>query len=960
MKLDTHKIGTRLFLGFGTIMFLTLILGIISIIQIEITADKTSKLYNHPLKVSNNVRDIKATIIAIHRSMKDVALAKNKKQILENSKLVNENEKLVYEHFEIVFEQFLGDKKDVEQAYEAFKDWKIIRDKVIQLSLKGDMLAAAEITKGKGARHVKLMTKKIQIMIDFANNKADSFLKNAMDAKAQHLVQLTVFILLIVITGTIITMISTKGITTPLSEVVKGLEAISTGNLTTTISSEREDEIGILVKSYKRMQSNLKQVVDHAKVIAGGNYTEIIEPTSDKDELSFSLNHMTNSLNDLSKKNYWQTWIQSGQNGLNEVMRGELDSATMANNITTYLAEYLDAQVGAFYAADENRKKLILTGSYAYPWQESFEKSIGFGQGIIGQVALKKEKLILTEIPENYIRITSALGSALPKNILVFPVLLNEQVIAVIELGSLKEFDEHQIEFIEMSVENIAINMNSAFSRTRLNSLLEKTQEQQIQLQNSNSELEEQTKKLRLSETELKLQQEELQTTNEELEEKTLYLTKQKEQIQIKNNELEEIKLQLEQKAKELEITSKYKSEFLANMSHELRTPLNSLLILSEDLSENRSGNLDEEQIEFAEIIYKSGKDLLLLINEILDLAKIEAGKMNLNFDKIIIEDFINRLVKDFSPLVFEKNLKLLAEIDDSIPKYIISDPVRSNQIMRNLISNAVKFTEKGSVSIKVGKPSEKTKFENKHLNKKNTIAFSVIDTGIGVPKDKQLIIFEAFQQIDVGTSRKYTGTGLGLSITRELVKILGGEIHLKSKKGKGSDFTIFLPAKFNNTTACLDEDNSENTLDKNKKEIIVSSSNDKNIQFQKQKILIVDDDMRNVYAISKVLENKGLETIKAANGKMALDILNTNEDINIVLMDIMMPVMNGYKTIEQIRSKEKYKNIPIIALTAKAMKDDCEKCITSGANDYISKPVDVDKLISLIKKWLYEYEPQT
>ncbi|MFA8341515.1 MAG: response regulator [Rhodothermaceae bacterium] len=1235
MKFGNYKIGTRLFWGFGAIMFFTVILGVISIIQLEITADKTSKLYNHPLKVSNNVRDIKANIIAIHRSMKDVALAKNQSQILEYSKLVDENEEKVYEHFEVVFDQFLGDKEDVENAYKAFKDWKIIRDEVIQLSLKGDMLAAAEITKGKGAKHVKLMTKKIQIMIDFANNKADTFLENAMDAKVLHLIQLVILISLIVIIGTIITITSTKSITTPLSDIVDGLEAISSGNLTKTVFSERDDEIGILAKSYLRMQTNLKQVVDHAKFIANGNYTKIIEPKSDQDELSFSLNNMTNSLNDLSKKNYWQTWIQSGQNGLNEIMRGDLDSTAMANNIITYLSDYLDAQIGAFYIFDEDEEVLKLTASYAFTMRKNLSDSFKFGEGIVGQAALEKKMISLTKLPDDYIRINSALGDSPPKNILTFPVILNSQVIAVIELGTFDEFNEHQIEFIELSAENIAVNINSALSRSRLNSLLEQTREQatafqkqQLQLQNSNIELEEQTNRLRLSESELKSQREELQATNDKLEEKTLYLTTQKEQIQFKNNELEEIKQQLEQKAKELEVTSKYKSEFLANMSHELRTPLNSLLILSEDLSENKSNNLSKEQIESAEIIHKSGNDLLQLINEILDLSKIEAGKMKISVDKINITDFINRLVKDYSPLVYEKKLNLATEIDEDLPESISSDPVRVSQVMRNLISNAVKFTEKGSITIKIHKPSEKTIFTNNDLSHNNSIALSVVDTGIGIPKEKQLIIFEAFQQIDGSTSRKYAGTGLGLSITRELVKILGGEIHLESTQQQGSEFTVFLPLhlvlpdKTESTSkqktdsvedshvekyeaAPVISDDRENILDsdrivlgieddlnfastllnfckerkfkfihagdgkagldlakkyqpdaiildirlpgikgwdvlqklkeesstrhipvhimtveeedidilkkgavgyltkpietrqldeafgkiedlinrdlkrililENDKEIqkniikiiggddisytavrkgkealelleendydcitlnlnlddcsgyeflenahklnngklppviiytgreltkteteklekyshsiiikgvkseerlldetalflhrvidklpankksMISKLYDKNASFENKTILVVDDDMRNVYAVSKILEGKGLKIIKAANGKMAFDLLETTPEIDLILMDIMMPVLDGYKTIEKIRKIEKYWNLPIIALTAKAMKEDRDKCINAGANDYLSKPVDVEKLLSLIRVWLYK-----
>lgn len=1062
----------------------------------------------------------------------------------------------------------------------------------------------------------------------------------------------------------------------PIISLTEMAKQISIGNLKQKIITKTKDEIGALTESFQKMQTNLTQVVEQAKKVALGDYKSQIEPKSEKDELSISINNMTISLDKLSTETQKQNWLKTGQNKLNEVMRGDLDIPTLSNNIITYLAKYLEASIGAFYVYYEEKETLKLTGSFAFTMRKGLSKTYNIGEGIVGQAALEKKIISLTEIPENYIRINSALGDSIPKNIIVAPIILNNVIKGVIEFGAFREFTNEQLELINMVDENIAISINSAIARTKLKKLFETTKEQAVslqeqqemlqtsneeleeqtkkllqseielkaqqeELQTSNEELEEQTQKLRESELELKSQQEELQTTNEELEEKTQYLAGQKEEIQIKNSELETTKLKLEKKAKELEITSKYKSEFLANMSHELRTPLNSLLILSQDLANNKPENLTEDQIESAEIINKSGNDLLLLINDILDLSKIEAGKMNINVDKIFLHDFIKNLSKDFTPMANQKGLTLDINFEDNLPNAIYSDPLRTNQIMRNLISNAVKFTEEGKVILKIHRPANDIDLSRSGLDRNKTIGISVIDNGIGIPSEKLNEIFEAFHQIDGSTSRKYTGTGLGLSITRELVKILKGEIQVKSVEDKGSTFTVYLPisindngldnSSFDTKFSCHSEINSnlnhyiinndlqgqesfpaptidddrenlhtndrvilvieddlnfattlhkfckernfkfihsadgrngidlakkhlpdaiildiklpgiegwgvlqalkdnsttrhipihmmsveeenidalkkgaigyltkpitnsqlnkafekiEDLMERNIKDLliieddqnlqksivkligngdvkskavstgfdamneletvsydcvildlnlpdysgfellkkieesneitvppiivytgreltkeedyelqkyassiiikgvkseerlldetalflhrvvdnlptpkknIITKLHDKDALFENKRILLADDDMRNVYAISKILEDKGMEVLKAPNGQKSLEILEKENNIDLVLMDIMMPIMDGYDAMKEIRKQEKLWNLPIIALTAKAMKEDRDKCISAGANDYLPKPVDIDRLLSLIRVWLYK-----
>ena len=431
---------------------------------------------------------------------------------------------------------------------------------------------------------------------------------------------------------------------------------------------------------------------------------------------------------------------------------------------------------------------------------------------------------------------------------------------------------------------------------------------------------------------------------------------------------------EVEKKAKDLAIASKYKSEFLVNMSHELRTPLNSLLILSRDLADNNNGNLIDKQVESAEIIYCSANDLLHLINEILDLSKIEAGKMTINVNKVLLEDLARNIKMTFHHQTKEKGIKLSVHIDDSLNKSIISDQQRIDQIIKNLLSNALKFTEKGSISVNFELPDPEINLSKSGLKHKQSIAISVKDTGIGIPEEKQEAIFEAFQQADGSTSRKYGGTGLGLSISRELANLLGGELQLQSREGKGTTFTIIIPQiskeieekniierrkckdrrvkkeipkikeSKNNKLALSIDDGRKNKAKKDKKR------HKKDELFVGKRVLVVDDDMRNVFAVSHILEDQGMKIISAANGKKALDILEKDSSFNLVLMDIMMPIMDGYETIKRIRKQKTLKDLKIIALTANAMLGDKEKCLKAGANDYLAKPLQIDKLLSKMR----------
>ena len=1042
-------------------------------------------------------------------------------------------------------------------------------------------------------------------------------------------------------------------------------EAIANGHLDVEVDSEGLSDL--LAQSINRMTGTLKGIFKAAETIAAGNLDIEVKEQGERDLLAQSINRMTQALREASSKNAAQSWLKDGLAGLNQCMRGEQEILELGRSIITYLAKYLNAKIGAIYLV-EGESSLRLAAGYAFQKRKGLKNVIDFGEGLVGQAALEGESILITDIPDDYLAIGSGLGESPPEQILVYPFLFENKVKGVIELGSLAEFSDLDFEFLSQSAENIAIGVTTASNRRLLRELLEQTQAQAGELQareeelrNTNETLEKQARDLKQSERLLKeqqaeleetneklqVQQEELRVANEELREKTEELEKNAKTMTQQNKELDRARHEVERKAGDLELTSKYKSEFLANMSHELRTPLNSLLILSKLLVDNRNGNLDEKQVDFARTIYESGTDLLNLINEILDLSKIEAGKMDVSIENINLKKLLDNIRKSISPSVDKKGLNFNLELSESCPEKIQSDPQKLSQIVKNLLSNAVKFTEEGSVNLSVRLADPAVDLSRSGLDPGKTIVFTVSDTGIGIPDGYRQIVFEAFQQADGTIRRKYGGTGLGLSISRELAKLLGGEIQVKSAEGQGSEFSLYIPLKAETvntirppekqapliadvsnvpdmqtelkeaespiltaaqikraeiiddvrddrrttttgdrsiliieddpkfagilcdqarergfkcliaadgetglhfadyykpsgiildislpgidgwavmerlkenlktrhipvhfisaadgtfeamklgavgyltkpvslenmqdafikienivdrpvkellviedddairtgileligngdvkttTAACgadaqtlleskrydciildlrlqdmfggdlletirIDERNSDvpvivftgkdltneevALLDKYAERIIVKGVrsperllddtalflhrveddlpeekkrmirmlHDRNALLKDKKILIVDDDMRNVYALTQVLEEKESRVVAAKNGRIGLERLDEHPETDIVLMDIMMPKMDGYEAMRKIREQKRFRELPIIALTAKAMKGDRAKCIEAGANDYLAKPVDPQKLLSMLNVWLY------
>ena len=560
----------------------------------------------------------------------------------------------------------------------------------------------------------------------------------------------------------------------------------------------------------------VRNIADVATSVTKGDLTRqiTVEAQGELDELKTNINQMIGNLRETTERNQEQDWLKTNLAKFSRMMQGQKDLESVSRLIMSELTPLVSAHHGAFFIADteSGAPNLRLIASYAYRARKHVANRFAPGEGLVGQAALEKQPILLQNVPDDYIQITSGLGEAAPRNIIVLPILFEGDVKAVIELASFLPFSSIHQTFLDQLAESIGVVLNMIQANMRTEELLEQSQNltlelqsqseelkrQQEELKKSNSELEQQARSLRQSEELLKEQQEELQQVNEELEEKASLLAEQNAKVEQKNREVESARQALEEKAQQLSVSSKYKSEFLANMSHELRTPLNSLLILAKLLSDNKERTLSVKQVEYARTIHASGTDLLNLINDILDLSKVEAGKMEVNVTEVSGREIGEFVERTFRPVAEQKGLRFVLDVRSDMPPALYTDSLRLQQVLKNLLSNAFKFTTQGQVKLTMRRAEKDKRFASRTLDRATDIvAFEVSDTGIGIPKDKQQLIFEAFQQADGTTNRKYGGTGLGLSISREIAKLLGGEIRVESAPGEGSTFTLFVPASF-------------------------------------------------------------------------------------------------------------------------------------------------------------------
>ncbi|GAA1702602.1 HAMP domain-containing protein [Nonomuraea bangladeshensis] len=861
-----------------------------------------------------------------------------------------------------------------------------------------------------------------------------------------------------------------------------------------------------LTENVNELAGNLtrqvRAIAEVTSAVTSGDLTRSITVDAEGElaDLKDNINSMVKSLRETTTANEQQDWLKSNLARMSGLMQGHRDLATVAELVMNELAPLVSAQYGAFFLAEESELKLI--SAYGYPVEAERAPRFRLGDGLIGQAARSRRTIALTEnIPSGVITIDSGLGRIEPASLVVLPVVVEEQVLGVIELASVQEFTPVHRAFLEQLMETIGVNLNTIVANARTDELLKESQRLAAELQARSEELQS--------------QQEELQRSNAELEEKARLLVSQNQDIEAKNLEIEQARQELEDRAQQLALASKYKSEFLANMSHELRTPLNSLLILAQLLAQNHTRNLTPKQVEYAEIIHSAGSDLLQLINDILDLSKVEAGKMDVNPEWVQLRRLLDYVEATFQPMTSEKSLDFTIATAPGIPNELLTDDSRLRQVLRNLLSNAVKFTETGRVELRI-EPAAPAELPATVRANGPALALRVIDTGIGIPEQQLEVIFGAFQQADGTTSRKYGGTGLGLSISREIAYLLGGAISVQSTPGQGSVFTLFLPVAHPSFTdgparaaaaaAALPEgveesgpatasgagpdagggtqhrrllvieqraggllslvaesvvreltDSRDDTveiiraagaeeaaatlaaqpchcmvLDLDMPDLaafqlleamdgdpalavvpVLAYSNWRTTSQQKARlreraenqalellssldelrerialhltaeqpgdvlplirpeavgtlprqevdgelagrtVLVVDDDTRNLYAITSILEIHGMTVLHAENGRLGIETLLSHPDIDIVLMDVMMPEMDGYVATAKIREMPQYAELPIIAVTAKAMPGDQEKALSAGSSDYVTKPVDADHLLTRMRHWL-------
>ncbi|MFD8491730.1 HAMP domain-containing protein [Amycolatopsis sp. NPDC059657] len=698
--------------------------------------------------------------------------------------------------------------------------------------------------------------------------------------------------------------------------------------------------------TWKRLTENVNQLAGNltaqvraiavvATAVTAGDLTRqiTVEASGELAELKDNINQMIANLKETTRTNREQDWLKTNLARISGLMQGHRDLATMTSRVLSELAPLIGAQQAAFFLTRENEAgQPVLDRIAGYGLPDSSEQMrFNFGQSLVGQAAVDQRTILMRNAPAGYTRISSGLGSASPVNLIVLSVLFQGEVLGVVELASVNEFSDVHLDLLEQLKETIGINVNTIQTSSQTEELL--TESQRL------------AQELRARTEQLQAQQGELQSSNIELAEKAALLAQQNADIEIKNTEIEQARQELEERARQLTMASAYKSEFMANMSHELRTPLNSALILAKLLADNLEGNLTEKQIQFAKTIYSAGSDLQQLINDILDLAKVESGHVDLQVSDVTLPEVVDYVESLCRPLTQDKGLEFAVVIDPPVPSSLHTDEHRLQQVLRNLLSNAAKFTDEGSVRlhIRMADPSEVDKESLRAAP--GVLAFAVEDTGIGIPADKLAIIFEAFRQADGTTSRKYGGTGLGLSISLQLTELLGGELRVHSEPGQGSTFTLYLPvdpahwvipSKPRATMPAIAPD----TLP------AVSATLPR---FHGEKVLIVDDDLRNVFALAAVLEQHGLTVVYADTGVAGIRVLEQQEDTALVLMDVMMPELDGNATISAIRETAAHADLPVIAVTAKATEEDRARTLASGADEYVTKPVDTDLLLNLI-----------
>ena len=690
------------------------------------------------------------------------------------------------------------------------------------------------------------------------------------------------------------------------------------------------------------LTNQVRAIAEVATAVTKGDLTRSIqvEASGEVADLKDNINTMIDNLRLTTDRNTEQDWLKTNLARFTGMLQGQRDLATVGRMLLSELAPLVDAQQGVIYRMEtesDGSDSLVLLSAFADNGEEGFRKRLRTGEGLIGQCAAEKQRMLVSDLPSGTLPIQSGLFQAVPRNVIVLPVLFEDSVKAVIELASLRIFTTSHLAFLEQLTASIGIVLNSIEATMQTEGLLKQSQQLAAELQT---------------------QQTELQQTNEQLAQKAQQLAEQNVEVERKNQEIEQARRALEEKAKELALTSKYKSEFLANMSHELRTPLNSVLILGQQLSENPDGNLTPKQVEFARTIHGAGTDLLNLISDILDLSKIESGTVSVDAEEVFFASLLDMVARPFRHEAENRRLGFEIYSDPGLTPSLVTDSKRLQQVLKNLLSNAFKFTEQGNVRLSVSSPESGWSEDHPVLsNSASVVAFEVSDTGVGIPVEKQRIIFEAFQQADAGTSRKYGGTGLGLAISRELATLLGGEIQLRSTVGKGSTFTLYLPQIYVGSSGlALPETNKDSSAYANLRlskfggaERAVEQIQDDRAGLQPDDavLLIVEDDPHYARVVRDLSHDKGFKVLVATNGSEGLALARQYHPTAISL-DVFLPDMLGWTVLNHLKQDPATRHIPVQMLT---LDEDRQHGLARGAFSFVTKPTTPEDLALAVSR---------
>ena len=725
------------------------------------------------------------------------------------------------------------------------------------------------------------------------------------------------------------------------------------------------------------LTTQVRAIAEVATAVTKGDLTRsiMVEAMGEVAALKDNINEMIRNLKETTLKNKEQDWLKTNLASFSRMLQGHDDLGAVSRLVLSELAPLVTAQQGVFYvhAKRGDEPRLDLLASYATKSTRHLPKTLRIGESLVGQCAQDRKRILLDDVPPEFVRVGSVLGSGAPLSIVVLPVLFEGEVKAVIELASIRRFSHTHLSFLDQFTENLGIVINRIEANLRTGELLEQSQgltrelqSQQAELKKTNDRLEQQALNLQNSEHLLKTQQQELQRANEALQEKAMLLSEQMKEVELKNREVGQAKAALEEKAEQLALSSRYKSQFLANMSHELRTPLNSLLILAKLLADNAEQNLTPKQVDYAQAVYAAGADLLSLINDILDLAKIESGTVTLDIATLRLSELRDYVERTFRQVALDKGLAFSIEIDPGLPPSILTDEKRLQQILKNLLSNAFKFTDKGRVALKISVAGSGWTPGALELDARDrVIAFAVSDSGVGIPENKHKIIFEAFQQADGSTSRQYGGTGLGLSICRELTQLLGGEIQVRSVPGEGSTFTLFLrlahdasapearaavPAAEPSTAApsVLRVRPAERVLPKAAPRAIQMVKDDRDrLQPGDRVLLIVEDDARFAATLLELARESGFKGVVASEGGSTVALAKELRPDSITL-DLKLPGLDGWAVLDLLKHDPETRHIPVSVIS---VDDRMHKCLHMGALSIVQKPAEPETLRAALGK---------